>query len=162
MSSDTMVVESEAPQTVELDSQYVNVSGNSEEKEEESALVNFDYTQYLEYFPEDAEKYDFLVTMLKEQQYGWKTRAYMLLRCAELEAMLKEQKAKVADASQNKLIGKHGPRTPNPSNGLRTWLAARDDETLQKLCDKYSVSYASFSNDKPNMIEALLDEMERV
>jgi len=157
MSSDLGVVE--RPETVELETVYTEVQ--TSEAKEDSALDNFEYTNYLVYFPVDAEKREFLINMFETRQHGWRTRAELLIRCAEINAMLTDQVTKVDDYAQNKLLGKHGPRVVDPSKGLRTWLNSRDEETLQKLCVKHSVSYSSFSNDRPNLIEALIDEMER-
>lgn len=121
------------------------------ETEEGSDVDSFVYAEYSEFVP--AELKTELSTAFETKRYGWKSRARMLMRISEYTDHIK---ALTENLSFER--GPRGPRKIEPRDGLRAYFMSLTDEQLQRACNIYSVSYTSFSSDKSNMIEALVDE----
>ncbi len=139
-------------------------SPESVEEEEKKAgdedLVGFSWGEYSGYLPEDTERKDFLIGLLEHKQYGWKKRARLLMRIQETDTLLQKLIVEFHESAVTDRFTKPKPvRSVGAREGLQIWLNSRSEDTLQQLCEDYSVSYDSFKADKPMLIEALLDEM---
>lgn len=114
-------------------------------------------TQALAYLPtEVAEE---AATMLCQEQYGYIGLTDTLRRMVKAYTRFQAHKDSALKAIRRERA--EVDITVSTRNKNRNFLASLEDTLLQKYCEKYEVSYASFmaTNDKANLIEAILDEM---
>jgi len=134
----------------------------TEAQDESSVLDSFDYTKYVECFPEGTEEY--FTRVFSNHEFGWKRRATVVLKIAQKRSEVQDLQEYLLTLSQT-VPRSHTPKSAviDPRAGLSAFLQSLTPEKLQQLCTEKSVSYASFmkpnSPDKPGLIEALCDEM---
>ena len=121
-------------------------------------LENWDYTKYVQYFPQDCVTE--LTTLFQEQSYGWKSRARLIKAIREHYQSISE----ISEELNELTFGKRtrSPRKIEPREGLRSYLNSLSLEALEKACVIHSVSFKSFvgvNGETSECIEALCDEM---
>lgn len=133
--------------------EIVDETVTQEENQVEQVLANFDWANYVQYFP--ASVASELQEMLSTHAYGWKSKARMLLR---IERISKELQTAQVDLANSFVDGRHAKTPEEKAHGaMKRFLATLTESKLQEACVRYNISYNTFmsSNDKAGLIEAL-------
>lgn len=116
---------------------------------------DFDYQQYVQYFPPEVA--DILVEVFQKKPRGWIKKRNLVRNVAKFTEQM--------EGSVEALIESCKPITRSLSerDHGQKFLEGLSEDGLRRACDMCNVNYGSFMNsgDKDGLIQSILDEMER-
>src|SRR6266571_4634457 len=119
-----------------------------EVEEKENLLKDFSFDNYAVLVP--TELRDGLETVFTKQIYGWKRKARIILRLESAHAHVSSIEDELRDACEGRTTARQ-PRSKEDiaRTSIRNYLNNLDNDKLEMLCNKHSVSFTSFmaSND---------------
>ena len=141
-----------ATETVEFDEMEETETEVSEE---------FRWQDHTDLFPAPVET--LLMTMLTNQDYGWKRRVRMLERMAELQEKCQEIRETLIQSFTPTHRGREKGYREVELRELRTYRAligGLSPEALKVLADEKNVSYDSYMKtaDREGLFQAILEE----
>lgn len=126
-----------------------------------TALAEFRYQDYREFFPSEESLFTQLESILSQRMPGWVNCAQLLQDIKARSDRLEQDRAELETfLTKPRQIIYKPKETMEPDKALWLYLASLSEDALRTLCQKVSVSYDAFMPSDPNgLYAAIQDEM---